>query len=89
VDSTNHCYNELQVKLDVGGSLFATSKATLLTFANSFFHAMLSSKEFTPDPQDGAYFIDRFAFERRHVAKASFSLPVSFFSLLGTPNISV
>eukprot|EP01122_Echinamoeba_exundans_P007291 TRINITY_DN2204_c0_g1_i1.p1 TRINITY_DN2204_c0_g1~~TRINITY_DN2204_c0_g1_i1.p1 ORF type:complete len:206 (+),score=36.31 TRINITY_DN2204_c0_g1_i1:66-620(+) len=48
-----------KIKLDVGGSLFATSKATLLTFANSFFHAMLSSKEFTPDPQDGAYFIDR------------------------------
>src|SRR4051794_40995666 len=47
-----------QIKLDVGGQTFATSKTTLLAHENSFFYAMLSSGDWQPD-EDGSYFIDR------------------------------
>ncbi|KAL6066975.1 K+ channel tetramerization domain-containing protein [Balamuthia mandrillaris] len=58
-----------KIRLDVGGKLFATSKSTLLTFENTFFHAMLSSGRWLPDnhaqedpsspPSPPLYFIDR------------------------------
>jgi len=47
-----------KIILDVGGTRFTTSKTTLLSVTHSFFHAMLSSPAWLPDP-DGSYFIDR------------------------------
>ena len=47
-----------KIKLDIGGTIFATSKSTLLSFEDSFFGAMLNSGIFLPG-DDGTYFIDR------------------------------
>lgn len=49
------------VKLNIGGQLFATSKANLFRDADSMFAAMFSGRGFKvePDPKDGSYFIDR------------------------------
>eukprot|EP01006_Ploeotia_vitrea_P012772 TRINITY_DN33735_c0_g1_i1.p1 TRINITY_DN33735_c0_g1~~TRINITY_DN33735_c0_g1_i1.p1 ORF type:complete len:535 (-),score=38.40 TRINITY_DN33735_c0_g1_i1:128-1732(-) len=46
------------VKLNVGGSEFTTTKATLLAEPDTFFHAMLHSGSWTPDCGE-AFFVDR------------------------------
>eukprot|EP01006_Ploeotia_vitrea_P057318 TRINITY_DN68167_c3_g1_i1.p1 TRINITY_DN68167_c3_g1~~TRINITY_DN68167_c3_g1_i1.p1 ORF type:complete len:307 (+),score=39.53 TRINITY_DN68167_c3_g1_i1:75-995(+) len=53
------CTQQNVVVLDVGGTKFSTTKATLMTEPNSFFHGMVSSGCWQPDPTTGAYFIDR------------------------------
>jgi len=54
-----HASNAKQrIILDVGGTRFTTTRTTLMSVPNSFFHAMLSSPCWQPDP-DGSYFIDR------------------------------
>eukprot|EP00128_Syssomonas_multiformis_P008994 Colp12_sorted_trinity150504_noHs@31622 len=47
-----------KIVLDIGGKRFATSKSTLLSIPNTYFHAMLSSGKWEPD-EDGCYFVDR------------------------------
>ncbi|KAF0695568.1 Aste57867_13608 [Aphanomyces stellatus] len=45
------------ITLDVGGTIFRTSKETLLAVEGSYFHAMLGSGHWKPDVGD-AYFLD-------------------------------
>ncbi|KAF0683741.1 hypothetical protein As57867_024151, partial [Aphanomyces stellatus] len=45
------------VTLNVGGSLFTTSKETLLRVEGSYFHAMLGSGHWQPDSGND-YFLD-------------------------------
>eukprot|EP01129_Flabellula_baltica_P003611 TRINITY_DN13365_c0_g1_i1.p1 TRINITY_DN13365_c0_g1~~TRINITY_DN13365_c0_g1_i1.p1 ORF type:complete len:401 (-),score=34.16 TRINITY_DN13365_c0_g1_i1:41-1243(-) len=47
-----------KIKLNVGGSIFVTSKITLLSYEGSYFYGMLSSDNWQPN-EDGEYFIDR------------------------------
>ncbi|KDO29301.1 hypothetical protein SPRG_05838 [Saprolegnia parasitica CBS 223.65] len=47
------------IRLNVGGTLFETSRATLLALPDSYFTAMLSQGHWTPREVDGAYFIDQ------------------------------
>eukprot|EP01118_Nematostelium_gracile_P005841 TRINITY_DN1866_c1_g1_i1.p2 TRINITY_DN1866_c1_g1~~TRINITY_DN1866_c1_g1_i1.p2 ORF type:complete len:130 (-),score=21.90 TRINITY_DN1866_c1_g1_i1:522-911(-) len=44
--------------LNVGGKRFSTSKSTLTSIEDTYFHAMLSSDKWKPN-EDGEYFIDR------------------------------
>ncbi|ETV89102.1 hypothetical protein H257_00479 [Aphanomyces astaci] len=46
------------VTLDVGGTIFKTSKANLLRVEGSYFHALLGSGQWKPDSPDDAYFLD-------------------------------
>ncbi|KAG9406361.1 hypothetical protein AC1031_002681 [Aphanomyces cochlioides] len=46
------------ITLDVGGTLFKTSKATLLNVEDSYFHAMLGSGLWYPDGPNNTYFLD-------------------------------
>jgi hypothetical protein len=41
-----------KIKLDVGGKIFATTKANILNAEGTYFHGMLSSGEWQPD-EDG------------------------------------
>jgi len=47
-----------QVRLNVGGTIFMTTKETLCKFEDTYFSAMLKKGNWKPD-QDGLYFIDR------------------------------
>jgi hypothetical protein len=47
-----------KIRLEVGGTIFTTSKSVLLRLENTYFHAMLASGKWQPD-EDGVYFIDR------------------------------
>ena len=47
-----------KVKLDIGGRVFSTTRSLLLSFDESFFHAMLRSGRWPPR-RDGTYFVDR------------------------------
>eukprot|EP01129_Flabellula_baltica_P007657 TRINITY_DN2991_c0_g1_i1.p1 TRINITY_DN2991_c0_g1~~TRINITY_DN2991_c0_g1_i1.p1 ORF type:complete len:343 (+),score=69.68 TRINITY_DN2991_c0_g1_i1:20-1048(+) len=47
-----------KVKLNVGGTVFMTSKKTLVSREASYFYGLLSSEFWGPD-EDGEYFIDR------------------------------
>eukprot|EP01006_Ploeotia_vitrea_P060541 TRINITY_DN76093_c0_g1_i1.p1 TRINITY_DN76093_c0_g1~~TRINITY_DN76093_c0_g1_i1.p1 ORF type:complete len:408 (+),score=37.94 TRINITY_DN76093_c0_g1_i1:81-1226(+) len=47
------------VLLNVGGTKFTTTKMTLMAEQNSFFHGMVSSGVWKPDPVTQEYFIDR------------------------------
>jgi DNA-binding beta-propeller fold protein YncE len=47
-----------KVKLDIGGRLFSVSRSLLLSFEDSFFHAMLSSGRWLPR-HDGTYAVNR------------------------------
>jgi len=47
-----------KVKLNVGGTVFTTSKSNLTSVKDSFFFYMLSNEKWKPD-EDGEYFIDR------------------------------
>ena len=47
-----------KVKLDIGGTIFATTKPFLLSFEHSFFSALLTSGHWLPHP-DGTYKVDR------------------------------
>lgn len=47
-----------RIDINVGGRVFATTKATLLGWEASYFHALLGSGRWEPCG-DGAYFIDR------------------------------
>jgi len=46
-----------KIKLDIGGSIFSTTRTLLMSFENSFFTSMLS----WPIGADGTYFVDRSA----------------------------
>ncbi|OQR93979.1 hypothetical protein THRCLA_08290 [Thraustotheca clavata] len=46
------------ITLDVGGTIFRTSKETLLRLDGTYFQAMLGSGCWQPDTDTGAYFID-------------------------------
>ncbi|ETW07372.1 hypothetical protein H310_01907 [Aphanomyces invadans] len=46
------------VALDVGGTVFKTSKDTLLRVEGSYFHALLGSGHWKPDSPGEAYFLD-------------------------------
>ncbi|KAH9110529.1 hypothetical protein LEN26_013706 [Aphanomyces euteiches] len=46
------------ITLDVGGTIFKTSKETLLRFEGSYFHALLGSGQWKPDTLNEAYFLD-------------------------------
>eukprot|EP01006_Ploeotia_vitrea_P045424 TRINITY_DN66941_c0_g1_i1.p1 TRINITY_DN66941_c0_g1~~TRINITY_DN66941_c0_g1_i1.p1 ORF type:complete len:312 (+),score=48.19 TRINITY_DN66941_c0_g1_i1:56-991(+) len=48
-----------KVKLNVGGTVFETSKQTLTTEAGTFFHTMVNSGHWQPDENTGEFFIDR------------------------------
>jgi len=48
-----------RVKLNVGGRAFTASRATLLRWEGTYFHALLGSGQWEPCGDDGAYFIDR------------------------------
>jgi hypothetical protein len=47
-----------KVTIDVGGELFATTRANLLRFPNSYFSAMLGSGTWRPEER-GAYFVNK------------------------------
>eukprot|EP01129_Flabellula_baltica_P011543 TRINITY_DN5078_c0_g1_i1.p1 TRINITY_DN5078_c0_g1~~TRINITY_DN5078_c0_g1_i1.p1 ORF type:complete len:202 (+),score=44.61 TRINITY_DN5078_c0_g1_i1:209-814(+) len=47
-----------KIKLNVGGSIFVTSKTTLSSQEGSYFYGLLSNGNWKPD-EDGEYFIDR------------------------------
>jgi len=47
-----------KVKLNVGGTLFVTTKETLCKFEDTYFSAMLGNDNWEPG-EDGSYFIDR------------------------------
>eukprot|EP01006_Ploeotia_vitrea_P001645 TRINITY_DN105305_c0_g1_i1.p1 TRINITY_DN105305_c0_g1~~TRINITY_DN105305_c0_g1_i1.p1 ORF type:complete len:325 (-),score=46.52 TRINITY_DN105305_c0_g1_i1:209-1183(-) len=47
-----------KVKLNIGGTMFSTTEATLLSEPDSFFWTMLHSGQWKPD-DDGEFFIDR------------------------------
>eukprot|EP01006_Ploeotia_vitrea_P018442 TRINITY_DN49889_c0_g1_i1.p1 TRINITY_DN49889_c0_g1~~TRINITY_DN49889_c0_g1_i1.p1 ORF type:complete len:288 (-),score=39.84 TRINITY_DN49889_c0_g1_i1:65-928(-) len=47
------------VSLNVGGTVFSTSKQTLMAEESSFFHSMVHSGCWKPDQETGQYFIDR------------------------------
>ncbi|KAF0714768.1 Aste57867_3701 [Aphanomyces stellatus] len=47
-----------RIVLDVGGTLFVTSKATLIRVKGSYFDAMLSSGAWHPDEPHNTYFVD-------------------------------
>eukprot|EP01118_Nematostelium_gracile_P016349 TRINITY_DN6749_c0_g1_i2.p1 TRINITY_DN6749_c0_g1~~TRINITY_DN6749_c0_g1_i2.p1 ORF type:complete len:316 (-),score=67.77 TRINITY_DN6749_c0_g1_i2:83-1009(-) len=49
---------ETKIDLNVGGTKFSASKATLLSMEGTYFYAMLASDRWKPDNQ-GEYFIDR------------------------------
>ena len=46
-----------KIKLDIGGKLFSTSKATLLSVEGTYFYAMLSSGNWQPD-EDGSFMLE-------------------------------
>ncbi|KAF0697841.1 Aste57867_11495 [Aphanomyces stellatus] len=46
------------ITLNVGGTLFTTSKETLVRIPGSYFHAMLGSGLWQPDGPHGSYFLD-------------------------------
>ncbi|ETV65730.1 hypothetical protein H257_17615 [Aphanomyces astaci] len=46
------------VTLDVGGTIFKTSKDTLVRVKGSYFHVLLGSGLWTPDSGGDAYFLD-------------------------------
>ncbi|CAK4072120.1 unnamed protein product [Aphanomyces euteiches] len=46
------------ITLDVGGTLFKTTKATLLSVEDSYFQAMLGSGLWQPDGPNNTYFLD-------------------------------
>ncbi|KAG9400119.1 hypothetical protein AC1031_011029 [Aphanomyces cochlioides] len=46
------------ITLDVGGTIFKTSKETLLRFEGSYFHALLGSGQWKPDSPNEAFFLD-------------------------------
>ncbi|EGD75412.1 hypothetical protein PTSG_06488 [Salpingoeca rosetta] len=56
-----------RVKLDIGGTVFATSKQTLTKFAKSFFAGMFSGRHELQPEDDGSFFVDRDPFVFRHV----------------------
>mmetsp|Transcript_106841 Transcript_106841/g.287600 ORF Transcript_106841/g.287600 Transcript_106841/m.287600 type:complete len:250 (+) Transcript_106841:170-919(+) len=47
-----------RVMLNIGGTRFSTTRMTLLSEPNTYFHALLSSGNFAPD-EHGEFFIDR------------------------------
>ena len=47
-----------RIKLDVGGTIFITTRSTLLKNKNSYFYAMLASGSWLPD-EEGTYFINK------------------------------
>jgi hypothetical protein len=58
-----------KIRLNVGGTIFATSKTTLMRFPVTVFSVMLSTKIWTPEANggDGMYFFDRNAHVMDHV----------------------
>jgi len=48
-----------RIKLDVGGTVFATTMSTLTSAPNTFFAAMFSGRFLVKPTEDGAYFVDR------------------------------
>eukprot|EP01006_Ploeotia_vitrea_P051223 TRINITY_DN67533_c6_g1_i1.p1 TRINITY_DN67533_c6_g1~~TRINITY_DN67533_c6_g1_i1.p1 ORF type:complete len:301 (+),score=48.16 TRINITY_DN67533_c6_g1_i1:63-965(+) len=48
-----------KILLNVGGTVFTTTKETLMAEPDSFFSGMVSSGVWQPDPQTGEFFIDR------------------------------
>eukprot|EP01006_Ploeotia_vitrea_P033327 TRINITY_DN65448_c0_g1_i2.p1 TRINITY_DN65448_c0_g1~~TRINITY_DN65448_c0_g1_i2.p1 ORF type:complete len:353 (-),score=70.74 TRINITY_DN65448_c0_g1_i2:61-1119(-) len=48
-----------KVVLNVGGTVFETTKSTLMADPGSFFHGMVHSDYWKPDPTTGQFFIDR------------------------------
>ncbi|EGD75380.1 hypothetical protein PTSG_06457 [Salpingoeca rosetta] len=56
-----------RVQIDVGGTVFTTSKQTLTKFANSFFASMFSGRHELQPEDDGSFFVDRDPFVFRHV----------------------
>lgn len=48
-----------RVKLDIGGTIFATSLSTLTNNTSKFFTAMFSGRWELKKEEDGSYFIDR------------------------------
>jgi len=55
-----------KIKLDVGGTIFATSLTTL-TLKDSYFVSMFSGRWELKPQEDGSYFIDRDPFVFRHI----------------------
>ncbi|ETV89101.1 hypothetical protein H257_00478 [Aphanomyces astaci] len=55
------------VMLDVGGTMFKTSKSMLLRMEGSYFHALLGSGLWKPDSAGDAYFLDLDPHLFRHV----------------------
>eukprot|EP01122_Echinamoeba_exundans_P016356 TRINITY_DN8259_c0_g1_i1.p1 TRINITY_DN8259_c0_g1~~TRINITY_DN8259_c0_g1_i1.p1 ORF type:complete len:493 (+),score=84.03 TRINITY_DN8259_c0_g1_i1:108-1586(+) len=58
-----------KIRLNVGGTIFSTSKTTLMRFPVTVFSVMLSTNIWTPDAYggDGIYFFDRNAHVMDHV----------------------
>lgn len=55
------------VTLDVGGTLFKTSRSTLCKYSGSFLEAMFGGRHAVEPGSDGAFFIDREGALFRHV----------------------
>jgi hypothetical protein len=49
----------LMIRLNVGGRIFCTTSATLLSIENTFFHALLAGSIPSAKDETGAIFIDR------------------------------
>eukprot|EP01006_Ploeotia_vitrea_P056471 TRINITY_DN68101_c7_g2_i3.p1 TRINITY_DN68101_c7_g2~~TRINITY_DN68101_c7_g2_i3.p1 ORF type:complete len:309 (-),score=40.03 TRINITY_DN68101_c7_g2_i3:373-1299(-) len=56
--SRNTAQTQKKITLDIGGTVFRTTEETLLSKKDTFFSGMLSA-DWQPDPDTGAYFIDR------------------------------
>ena len=56
-----------RIRLDVGGTMFATTKSTLTRITDSFFAAMFGGRFALKPEEDGSFFIDRDPFVFRHV----------------------
>lgn len=48
-----------RIELNIGGKIFATTKATLMRWESTYFHAMLGSCAWEPCHGESCYFIDR------------------------------
>eukprot|EP00899_Mesostigma_viride_P023094 jgi/Mesvir1/396/Mv11287-RA.1 len=71
-----------RIRLDVGGTIFATSRSTLLSLDGTFFAGMFSGRFELKPEDDGTYFIDRDPTGFRHILNFLRS-PASFPSVLG------
>eukprot|EP01006_Ploeotia_vitrea_P051219 TRINITY_DN67533_c3_g4_i1.p1 TRINITY_DN67533_c3_g4~~TRINITY_DN67533_c3_g4_i1.p1 ORF type:complete len:312 (-),score=31.70 TRINITY_DN67533_c3_g4_i1:383-1318(-) len=57
--NNNSANSSSLIRLNVGGTVFTTTKSTLMSSPDSFFSSMVSSGVWEPDAKTGEFFIDR------------------------------